>query len=183
MLLDCHDEVEEFLSAARLLGDKLLCCCLQFAYFNRSKFSSLNAFLDRLEPFLAAWPADVPLAVEVRNKTWVTPKLTDCLRAHGAVWVLTDQSWMPPPLKIVRQVDAVTGPFAYLRLLGDRQVVDALTSTLDHIVIDRTAQLREDAEAVRTLRERVPVLVFVNNHYAGYAPETIRQLQPLLETA
>ena len=90
------------------------------------------------------------------------------------------QSWMPPPLKVVRQVDTVTGPFAYLRLLGDRQVVDALTSTLDHIVIDRTAQLKDDAEAVRQLRERVPVLVFVNNHYAGYAPAIIDQLRPLL---
>ena len=58
--------------------------------------------------------------------------------------------------------------------------MDALTSTLDRIIIDRTAQLREDAEAGRMLRERVPVLVFVNSHYAGYAPETIRQLQPLL---
>jgi hypothetical protein len=29
-------------------------------------------------------------------------------------------------------------PFAYVRLLGDRQPVDALTPTLDHIVIDRT---------------------------------------------
>jgi uncharacterized protein YecE (DUF72 family) len=94
--------------------------------------------------------------------------------------VLTDQSWMPPPLKVVRQVDVVTGPFAYVRLLGDRQVVDALASTLNQIVIDRTAQLRDDAEAIRTLRERVPVLVFVNNHFAGYAPETIRQLQQIL---
>jgi hypothetical protein len=83
--------------------------------------------------------------------------------------------------KVVRQVDPVTGPFGYIRLLGDRQVVDALTPTLDHIVVDRTAQLRDDAEAVGLLRERVPVLVFVNNHYAGYAPATIEQLRPLLE--
>jgi uncharacterized protein YecE (DUF72 family) len=34
VLLDCREEVEAFLSVARLLGDKLLCCCLQFAYFN-----------------------------------------------------------------------------------------------------------------------------------------------------
>ena len=180
LLLDCRAEVSAFLSAARVLGPKLLCCVLQFGYFNQKAFAGLDAFLERLEPFLGAWPKDVPLAVEVRNKTWVTPQLADCLRRHNAVWVLTDQSWMPPPLKVVRQVDAVTGPFAYVRLLGDRQAVDALTSTLDQIVIDRSAQLKDDAEAVRQLRERVPVLVFVNNHYAGYAPETIRELLPLL---
>jgi hypothetical protein len=31
-----------------------------------------------------------------------------------------------------------------------------------------------DAEAIRLLRRRVPVVAFVNNHFAGYAPETVR---------
>ena len=35
------------------------------------------------------------------------------------------------------------------------------------------------APAVRILRERVPVVAFVNNHYAGHAPETARQLVAL----
>jgi uncharacterized protein YecE (DUF72 family) len=180
VLADCRAEVRAFLTAARALGPKLLCCVLQFGYFNQKALAGLDAFLERLGPFLDAWPPDVPVAVEVRNKTWVAPKLADCLRKHNAVWVLTDQSWMPPPLKVLDQVDVVTGPFAYVRLLGDRQVVDALTPTLDRIVIDRTAQVRDDAAAMRQLRERVPVLAFVNNHFAGYAPETIRELLPLL---
>jgi uncharacterized protein YecE (DUF72 family) len=56
VLLDCRAEVDSFLAAARLLGDKLLCCLLQFGYFNRGKFATLGAFLGRLKPFLAAWP-------------------------------------------------------------------------------------------------------------------------------
>jgi uncharacterized protein YecE (DUF72 family) len=181
VLLDCHDEVDRFLDAARLLGDKLLCCTLQLGYFNRGKFATLGAFLDRLEPFLQAWPADVPLAVEVRNKSWMTPALGDCLRRHSAVWVLPDQTWMPSPLSVVQRLDAVTGPFAYVRLLGDREAVDALTPTLDHIVIDRGEQVAADAEAIKLLAKRVPVVAFVNNHFAGYAPETVRQLVALLD--
>jgi uncharacterized protein YecE (DUF72 family) len=180
VLLDCRDEVGQFLDAARLLGDKLLCCALQFGYFNRGKFSNLNAFLERLEPFLAEWPADVPLAVEVRNKTWMVPALRDCLRRHNAVWILPDQAWMPSPLSVVQQLDAVTGPFAYVRLLGDREAVDALTPTLDHVVIDRGDQVREDAEAIKLLSKRVPVVAFVNNHFAGFSPETLRLLAALL---
>src|SRR5262249_51828723 len=168
-----------FLSAARLLGDKLLCCCLQFGYFNRGKFTSLGAFLERLDSFPAAWPADVPLAVEVRNKAWMTAALADCLRRHKAVWVLPDQAWMPSPLSVVERLDVVTGPFAYIRLLGDREAVDALAPTLDHIVIDRGEQVAEDARAIQVLRQRVPVVAFVNNHSAGYAPETARQLLEL----
>jgi uncharacterized protein YecE (DUF72 family) len=105
------------------LGHKLLCCCLQFGSFNRRAFASLGAFLDRLDPFLAAWPADVPVAVEVRNQTWMAPELADCLRPHTAVWVLPDQAWMPSPLSVVERLDVVTGPFAYVRMaepLGTR---------------------------------------------------------------
>ena len=105
-------------------------------------------FLDRPEPFLAAWPSDVLVAVEVRNQTWMAPELADCLRRHGAVWVLPDQAWMPSPLSVVERLDVVTGPFGYVRLLGDRVAVDALTPTLDHVVIDRGAQGAEDARAI-----------------------------------
>ena len=112
-------------------------------------------------------------------KTWMTAELADCLRRHNAVWVLPDQAWMPSPLSVVERLDAVTGLFAYFRLLGDRAAVDALTPTLDHIVIDRSRQVADDAQAISILRQRVPVVAFVNNHYAGYAPETARQLVTL----
>jgi uncharacterized protein YecE (DUF72 family) len=181
MLLDCREELGTFLTAARILGDKLLCCLLQFGYFNKSKFATLAAFLERLDPFLEAWPRDVPVAIEVRNKTWMTEALAGCLRRHSAVWALPDQVWMPSPLSIVERLDPVTGPFAYVRLLGDREAVDQLTKTLDHIVIDRGPEVEADARAMQVLRQRVPVLAFVNNHFAGYAPETLRQLVALTE--
>ena len=53
------------------------------------------------------------------------------------------------------------------------------TQRLDHIVIDRGAEVEMDARAIQVLRQRVPVVAFVNNHYAGYAPETARQLATL----
>jgi uncharacterized protein YecE (DUF72 family) len=177
ILRDCAAEVEEFLSAARLLEDKLLCCVLQFGYFNRAIFPDLDTFLERLDPFLAAWPKVIPVAVEIRNKAWVSQEFADFLKQHHAVWVLNDQEWMPAPWVLVRKLDVITGPFAYLRLLGDRALVDNLTKTLDHIVVDRSAEIDSDAQAVRLLSDRVPVLAFVNNHFAGYAPESIRMLQ------
>jgi len=41
----------------------------------------------------------------------------------------------------------------------------------------------EEARAIRVLRGRVPVVAFVNNHFAGYAPETARQLVALTDAA
>ena len=148
---------------------------------NRSAFSSLGKFLERLDPFLADWPDDVPVAVEVRNKNWLVPELFDCLRRHRAAHVLADQVWMPAPLSLVQKTDVVTGPFAYVRLLGDRQAVDALTKTLDHIVIDRGEEVRNDAEAICLLADKVPVLAYVNNHFAGYGPGTAEELRRAIQ--
>ena len=53
----------------------------------------------------------------------------------------------------------------------------------DRIVIDRTSQVAEDARAMQIVRQRVPVVAFVNNHFAGYAPDTVRQLAALTEAA
>jgi hypothetical protein len=64
-----------------------------------------------------------------------------------------------------------------------REAVDALTPKLDHIVIDCGDQIAADAEAIRLLRQRVPVVTFVNNHFAGFAPETVRQLKTLMDRA
>jgi uncharacterized protein YecE (DUF72 family) len=176
MLHKCEADRDAFLSAAQLLGDKLLCCCLQFGYFNKKAFASLDAFLERLDPFLSAWPDDVPVAVEIRNKNWITQQFADSLRAHRAAWVLSDQAWMPSPLWVAQKLDAATGPFGYIRLLGDRNEVDRLTDALNRVVVDRQDQIHADAEAIKLLAKRVPVLAFVNNHFAGYAPETVRQL-------
>ncbi len=176
VLVDCRKELNDFLTAARALEDKLACCLLQFGYFNKAACPGLEGFLERLEPFLAAWPSDVPVAVEIRNKNWMTARFADCLRKHRAAWAVADQAWVPCPLSLMKKLDIVTGPFAYLRLLGDRAEVDQKTKTLDHTVIDRTDQVRDNAEAIRLLSERVPVLAFANNHYAGYAPDTVKQL-------
>jgi uncharacterized protein YecE (DUF72 family) len=181
LLVDCQKELDEFMTAARLLGEKLLCCVLQFGFFNSKVFASLNAFFDRLGPFLELWPGDVPLAVEIRNKYWMKREFADFLRCHGVVWVLADQAWMPSPEEIVDKHDAVTGSFGYLRLLGDRKAVDELTPTLDRTVIDRSDQIQSDARAAKLMAIKVPVVVFVNNHFAGYAHETVRDLLKALE--
>jgi hypothetical protein len=43
--------------------------------------------------------------------------------------------------------------------------------------------VRADALAIPELSERVPVVAFVNNHFAGYAPQTVAQLLAALAKA
>jgi uncharacterized protein YecE (DUF72 family) len=181
-LKDCQGEVEGFLDSIDPLGEKLSCALLQLGYFNRSAFGTQAEFLDVLDPFLGRWPMDrVPLAVEVRNPRWVGPELASVLESHGAALTLTEQSWMPSPREVAERLDPVTGPLAFVRLLGDRQGIERITTSWDRIVVDRSAELAETAGVVRAMARRVPVVVFAANHYAGFSPETVRQLRRLLE--
>jgi uncharacterized protein YecE (DUF72 family) len=180
-LRDCEAEVDEFVASILPLGDKLTAALLQLGYFNRGAFASLDDFLDVLDPFLAHWPHErVPLVVEVRNPRWVGPKLAEVLRDHNAALTLTEQTWMPRPARVAELIDPVTGPLGFVRLLGDREAIEKVTTTWGKTVLDRSADLAETAGVIRSMAERVPVAVFVNNHYAGHSPSTARDLRALL---
>jgi len=51
---------------------------------------------------------------------------------------LTDLSNMPRPWEVKDGFDLVTTDFVYVRWLGDRKGIEALTTTWDKSVIDRT---------------------------------------------
>ena len=181
-LQDCAEEVDGFVSSVEPLGEKLACALLQMGYFNKGAFGSLDAFLPVLDDFLAAWPyRKVPLAVEIRNPRWVVPEFADVLRRHNATLTLTDQKWMPTPAEVARKLDPVTGPLAFVRLIGDREAIEKVTTTWGKTVVDRSADLADAADLIGAMATRVPVFVFANNHYAGHSPETARQLRALLE--
>ena len=64
----------------------------------------------RLARLLGAWPADLPLAVELQEPSWHVDETHAALRAAGATLVVTETDDAPdPPL-------TVTGPLVYLRL-------------------------------------------------------------------
>ena len=180
-LKDCQEEVDGFVSSILPLGDKLMVALLQLGYFNRGAFSSLHGFLDVLDPFLAAWPHDkVPLALETRNPRWVGPELVEVLKGHNTALTLTEQTWMPRPKQVADSVDPVTGPLSFVRLLGDREGIEKVTTTWEKVVVDRSAELAETAGVIETIAGRVPVVVFINNHYAGHSPASVRDLRRLL---
>jgi uncharacterized protein YecE (DUF72 family) len=173
-------DVERFLDAMALLGPKCGPLVLQLPYFNQTAFPTVAPFLERLDGFLAALPRDFRYGVEVRNKKWIAAPLLEVLRHHRVALVLVDLVYMPHPADIAEKLDVVTTDFVYARLIGDRKAVEALTDRFDRIVIDQSARLARWAELLKALRERVTrTLVYVNNHYAGHGPATVRELQRL----
>jgi uncharacterized protein YecE (DUF72 family) len=183
VLADCDLPMESLLATLEPLKPKIRCLLLQFGYFNRTAFGSARPFFERLDAFLTRFARRIPLAVEIRNKNWLGAAYFDLLRAHGVVAALVEHVWLPPVDRLVATHDVVTGPFAYFRLIGDREEIEKTTKTWGKVVVDRSADLRRVAGAMRRVAERTEVFVFVNNHYAGHGPATCRQLGDALNAA
>jgi uncharacterized protein YecE (DUF72 family) len=179
VLVDCEPEFDEFIERMQLLGDKLGPMLLQFPKFDKWVLKRPDEFRARLQPFFQR-AADLnagPFAVEVRNKDWLDPKLTDLLREHNVALALTDTSFMPRPWEMKGALDLVTADFTYVRWLGNRKGIEEQTTTWGKTMIDRQADLRSWVVVLRRLVEdkRVrKIFAFANNHYAGHAPTTVK---------
>jgi len=180
VLVDCDKEFQEFVERMQLLGDNLGVLLLQFPYFNKMAFASVDAFLARLAPFLKRLPQGVRFALEVRNKAWLGARLFDLLRGHAVALALIDHPWMPRPSQLFRGADPITADFAYVRWLGDRKGIEEITKTWDKAIVDRTSELTEWANVCWKISGRgVPIFAYANNHYAGHAPATVRMFLEL----
>lgn len=174
ILVDCEDERDQFLQSLEPLAHKLHSILLQFGYFNKKTFSGPAEFFDRLDRFLGMLPDPERVAVEIRNKTWLTDDFFQLLRRHGTAYALTEHAWMPPVEEVIESYDCLTGRFAYLRLIGDRKGIEEITTTWGKVVIDRRERLERIAQALASGLSSADIVVFVNNHYAGHGPATCR---------
>jgi uncharacterized protein YecE (DUF72 family) len=174
-------QTEEFLAVMGLLGAKCGPLVLQFPYFNKQAFATDGQFLERLDAYLARLPGSFRYGVEVRNKYWLKPALTRLLARHRVGLVLVDLAYMPLPDELPSRLDLLTTDFAYVRLIGDRKAIDAMTTTFDRTVVDQGQRLTRWSKLLRGFMERVPqTWVFANNHYAGFGPATIEALVSML---
>lgn len=169
--------VEKFLEAMAELGSKCGPLVLQFPYFNRAAFSSAAPFLDRLDAFLESLPRTFRYAVEIRNGPWLRKETFEVCRRHKVAVVMVDLGYLPHPDELGNLTDLITSDFAYARLIGDRKAMDALTTKFDKIVMDQSPRLDRWAHLLTDVITQVAeVHVYANNHYAGHAPATVRDL-------
>jgi uncharacterized protein YecE (DUF72 family) len=183
VLKDCDADLKGYLENMDLMGNKLGPLLFQFGYFNKSAFKSGQECLARLEPFLKKLPKGYSFAVEIRNKQWLTAEFFDLLRAHNVAFALIDQVWMPRATELFEKFDPITADFTYIRLLGDRKGIEQKTKIWDKVIVDRSRELMSWVNVCqRTVRRGIPTYVYVNNHYAGFAPGTIEQFQKLWNT-
>ena len=178
-----YEDRDVFLETMRRMGDKLGYLLIQFPYFNRATYPSDGPFIERLDAFLRDLPKEgLRYAVEIRNKAWLKQAYVDLLRRHGVSLVLVDQAWMPHGDEVTPRFDVRTGPDCYVRLLGDRKEIEAITTTWGEEVLDHTDRMLRWATLIRgMMKQGMRTYVYVNNHYAGHAPTTVRRLREMVE--
>lgn len=166
----CGDLLLAFTERMRELGPRLgpilIQCAPDFAPQDG------RAFAD----FLTHLPADLRFAVEFRHQGWVRKRVLELLRTHRVALALSDGRWIPREW-LLRLCEQPTADFAYLRWMGpDRRITD-----YSHLQVDRSAELDAWTRMIPVLQGQVrEVFGFVNNHFAGHAPASVRMLQQRL---
>lgn len=151
-LREPRDSVERLLDGARRLGPHLGPVLLQLP-------PNLEVEPGRLEETLAAFPADVRVAVEPRHDSWFSPEVRDILRRRGAALCWADRRGPRTPV----DREWATAPWGYVRFHAGHASPRgcygevALGRWLERV---RTAWLDDSAE----------VFLYWNNDHRGCAP-------------
>jgi uncharacterized protein YecE (DUF72 family) len=172
-LRNCADVAEEFFDRARELGTKLGPVLIQLG----PDFGPVE--LPALANLLPTLPRDIKFAVEFRHRGWLNDGVLALLAEHAVALALTDARWVPRK-QMLALGGRPTADFVYIRWMGgNRDIVD-----YSRIQIDRTRELDEWVGVLATLAKiSVKVYGYVNNHFAGHSPQSVRELQILLGQA
>jgi len=167
---DVDHVAKEFFDRARELGDKLGPVLIQLgADFHPSELPALSRFLPTL-------PGDIAFAIEFRDKGWIHDGIVALLAEHNVALALTDARWISRK-QMLALAERPTADFAYIRWMGaDREIVD-----YSRIQIDRTRELELWVGVISQLAGKGrTVWGYVNNHFAGHSPASVRALQRML---
>lgn len=175
-LRECDELLAQFLDGIEPLAPKLGCVLIQLPPFVSPKRDE-----HALREFVHALPAGWPWAVEFRNHEWHFPRIVHLLEERRICWCWNDLSPLKDAGAAAFDFDPQTADFAVLRLMGDSSTKYRPDGSLVHhynrIQWSRDAAMENWAAKIRqTATELKRVMVFANNHYEGYSPETARRI-------
>jgi uncharacterized protein YecE (DUF72 family) len=179
--LDAHMLREMFLRPLLPYREKTALLIFEFGAFGQRSFAELGEFLERLDPFLAALPAEFRYAVEIRNPEFLEKDYFACLRAHRVAHVYNAWSKMPELRQQMAIPESMTADFLVSRALLRRGRVyeDAVGLFQPYREIqDENPEARESMRVLigRARENKQFLFLFVNNRLEGNAPLTILSL-------
>jgi uncharacterized protein YecE (DUF72 family) len=162
LLLNCKDDLFEFLDSIRCLEEKLGPILFQFP-----PYWSADEGRSALRDFLPLLPSGWKFAIEFRHRTWFEDETANLLQDYNVAWTLSDfgSFWtvkQHPPIY-------TTADFAYIRWLGDRREP---LEPFDEIKKERDYEDEQWALTIASLPVD-EVWGFFSNHWAGHSPASV----------
>lgn len=164
-----YQEMDDFIDAARGLGEKLGSILIQFpASFesNKENARSLRAFLARL-------PGDVCFAVEFRNAGWFVDWTYEELASHSIALALVEGKWVDREVMFAA-VPKLTPKLAYVRFMGVRDLI-----SFTHIQRPQDVVLEFWCGHLADITA-ADMFIYADNYFEGFAPETANKIKRLL---
>ncbi|MBA2661837.1 MAG: DUF72 domain-containing protein [Bradymonadaceae bacterium] len=164
-LVHCEHDALNFVGVMSELGHKLGPLLLQMP-----PSFTIDA-IDDLAHFFEGLPDGFAYAVEVRHRSWLVEEYAELLKRWNVAMVLTCSGHL-------ERFWRVTSRIAYVRWLGQWDSVERF----DQIQTDRGEEIGWWAPRIQHFVDRGGIVFgYVNNHYAGHAPENVRQIAAKLE--
>jgi uncharacterized protein YecE (DUF72 family) len=129
----------------------------------------LSTHWEAMKGFVSQLSPEFKHAIEFRHKSWFTPEVYELLRKNNIamVWSLNQYLETPPE---------VTADFAYLRMVGDREITE-----FKGIQKDRSEDMKNWASVIKAKSGKFESgYIFFNNHFAGFSPESANEFRRLL---
>jgi uncharacterized protein YecE (DUF72 family) len=162
---DLELNIDNFFSTLSLLNPKLDSFLLQFPPW--FKFSEDH--LKKLISLLKAIPPEFKYIIELRDNSWFNPNILSNF-IDGEKFILgTTYKPSITPYYLKNQNNY------YIRLIGDREI-----TIFNRIQRDQKGSLSDLEKSINKL-VKTPniheIFIIVNNHFAGFAPESVNQLK------
>lgn len=163
-----------YLERVRVLLPMTEAVMLEFEYLNKDKMRDVGAFMEALDPFAAAVPKGLPLAIETRNKNYLTREYFQFLKERSLIHVFSEKQYMPHVYEVYEKFGDLISGTSVIRLLGgDRAEIERATGgSWDRIVDAKPDKILVAGMSREIVVRGGRVVISINNHYEGSAPMT-----------
>ncbi len=153
----------------------------EFEYLRKEKMESVDHFIALFHSFHEKIKGAYPIAVEIRNKNYLTEDYFKFLDDSRIMHVFSEKQFMPHVYEVYEKFRDLLNQNAVIRLMGgDRKEMEKKTQQQWNQIVDEKPDKEKIVEMAIDIANRgKKVVINVNNHYEGSAPKTIESFKSL----
>lgn len=161
--------ITEFFSVLKSLKPKIFGFLLQFPPW----FKYSEKHREKLSTVLRKIPSEYKYMIELRDNSWFNPEILSTFINSKNIFLATTYK---PDLDPYYHKDQ---QLYYIRLIGDRELT--VFNRIQRRQEKAMEHLHENIKRLSTVPNIYEIFIIVNNHFAGFAPESVNELKKKLD--